>query len=96
MERAKYGADERLQEVAAKLSALPNGAYEELDRLLEELGPHHLAHYLTTTPDRKAAEILQDYLKRYWPAYLDLVERLIRAARRTPEDEDLLRDFGDS
>jgi hypothetical protein len=96
MERAKYGVDERLHEAVAKLSALPNGACSELDRLLEKLGPHHLAHYLITTPDREAASALQDYLKEHWPAYLQLVERLVRAARRTPEDEDLLSDFGDS
>ncbi|OGF55160.1 MAG: hypothetical protein A2Z21_09980 [Candidatus Fraserbacteria bacterium RBG_16_55_9] len=64
--------------------------------MIQELGPHHVAHFLITTGDARADENLKAYLRRYWPAYFELIERLIRAARRSPENEDLQSDFGQS
>lgn len=64
--------------------------------MIQELGPHHVAHFLVTTSDTSAAKTLRTYLNKYWPAYEELAERLIRAARRSPENQDLQSDFGQS
>ncbi len=89
-----YGADEALCRAVEQLAS--NGACEELDRVIQRLGAHHVAHFLATTADTRSAEALRRYLSAYWPAYYELIERLIRAARRIPENEDLQRDFGES
>ena len=89
----EYGIDEALQEAAKKLAASPDGAPEEIDRIIREVGPHHVAHFLTM--ESEAAQALRAYLKRYWPAYLEFIDRLIHAARHS-ENEDVQSDFGEA
>ncbi len=89
------GAEEALLEALSELGPQPNGSCERLDRVLQEVGPHAVAHFLALTADRAAAERLRAYLAKHWPATYELVERLIRAARRS-ENEDVRSDFGDS
>jgi len=96
MEQTQYGADETLREAVKQLTAGANGNSVELDRVIRQLGAHHVAHFLVTTTDSNSAEVLKRYLSKYWPAYFELIERLIRAARRSPENEDLESDFGES
>jgi hypothetical protein len=91
----KYGTDESLWEAAKKLTAEPSGASEEIDRVIREVGPHHVAHFLTTDSESEAAQALRAYLEGHWPAYLEFIDRLIRAARRS-ENEDLRSDFGEA
>jgi hypothetical protein len=95
-ERSHYGVDETLRAAVKQLTSHWNGASEELDRIIQQLGAHHVAHFLVTTVDSSACEALREYLGKYWPAYFELIERLIRAARRSPENEDLQSDFGES
>lgn len=96
MERAHYGVDEALRTAVKQLSTTSNGSSKELDQVIQQVGAHHIAHFLVTTADVSAAEALKKYLSNYWPAYFELIERLIRAARRSPENEDLLSDLGQS
>jgi hypothetical protein len=96
MEPPHYGVDETLRAAVKTLAAISNGTSQELDHVIQQLGAHHVAHFLATTADAHAAEALRRYLSTYWPAYDELIERLIRAARRTSENEDLLSDFGES
>jgi len=96
MEWTHYGVDEGLREAVERLATASNGSSKELDRVIQRVGAHHVAHFLATTPDAQAAEGLKTYLRKYWPAYYELVDRLIRAARRSPENEDLQTDFGQS
>jgi len=91
----QIGAEEALLRVLRRLGPQPNGSVEELDRVIRDVGPHAVAHFLALTADRAAAESLRAYLERHWPATYELVERLLRAARRS-ENEDVRRDFGDS
>jgi hypothetical protein len=93
----EYGADESLREAAMKLTTEPSDASEEIDRIIREVGPHHVAHFLTTDTDSdlEAAQALRAYLERHWPAYLEFIDRLIRAARRS-ENEDVRSDFGEA
>lgn len=86
--------EERIGAEEALLEALWEPG-ERLDRVLQEVGPHAVAHFLALTTDRSAAESLRRYLEKHWPATYELVERLIRAARRS-ENEDVRSDFGDS
>ena len=96
VERSHYGVEETLRAAVKQLSNTSNGSSKELDQVIHQLGPHHVAHFLVTTADPRAAEVLNTYLSKYWPAYFELIERLIRAARRSPENEDLQSDFGQS
>lgn len=91
----RIGAEEALLEALQELGPRPDGACEKLDRVLREVGPHAVAHFLALTAHREAADRLRAYLARHWPATYELVERLIRAARRS-ENEDVRSDFGDS
>lgn len=91
----RIGAEEALLEALQELGPQPDGASAKLDRVIQEVGPHAVAHFLALTTDRSAAEALRRYLERHWPATYELVERLLRAARRS-ENEDVLSDFGDS
>lgn len=95
-ERSHYGADETLRAAVKQISTTSNENSEELDRVIHQLGPHHVAHFLVTTVDSNAGEALRKYLSKYWPAYFELIDRLLRAARRSPENEDLQSDFGQS
>lgn len=96
IERPEYGVDETLRGAVKQLATGPNGSCTELDQTIQKVGPHHVAHFLTTAADPSTAEILRLYLSQYWPAYLELIDQLIRAARRSPENEDLKSDFGQS
>lgn len=91
----RIGAEEALLEALQELGPQPNGTSVKLDRVIQEVGPHAVAHFLALTAHRPAAEALKRYLERHWPATYELVERLIRAARRS-ENEDVCSDFGDS
>lgn len=91
----RIGAEEALLEALREPGPRPDGSWERLDRVLQEVGPHAVAHFLALTTDRSAAESLRRYLEKHWPATYELVERLIRAARRS-ENEDVRSDFGDS
>lgn len=92
---SEYGADESLREAALKLTTEPSDAVEEIDRVIRKIGPHQVAHFLATDPESEAAQALRAYLERHWPAYLEFIDRLIRAARRS-ENEDVRSDFGES
>lgn len=91
----RIGAEEALLEVLSEPDPRPDGSNEKLDRVLQEVGPHAVAHFLALTAHRAAAERLRAYLAKHWPATYELVERLLRAARRS-ENEDVRSDFGDS
>jgi len=96
IEATHYGIEEALLEAVRQLKAdkpAKRRRSEAVDRVIRQVGPHQVAHFLTTTTDTEAAESLREYLQRHWPAYLELIERLIQAARR-PENEDVMRDFG--
>ena len=94
IEAADYGVEEALLEAVRQLKAdEPAERSEAVDHVIRQVGPHQVAHFLTTTTDTKAAESLREYLQRHWPAYLELIERLIQAARR-PENEDVMKEFG--
>ena len=95
MREEDYGAEEALLGALKELASRSNGASEELDRVIGRVGPHAVAHFLALTTDRSAAESLRRYLEEHWPATYELVERLLRAARRS-ENEDVRSDFGDS
>ena len=95
MREEDYGVEEALLGALKELDSRSNGASEKLDRVIERVGPHAVAHFLALTTDRSAAESLRSYLEKHWPATYELVERLIRAARRA-ENEDVRSDFGDS
>ena len=100
-----YGVEEALLDAARRLQAhaqaqaqgqgagAPGERLEAVDRVIRRVGPHQVAHFLATTGDAQAVAALRAYLQRHWPAYLELVERLIQAARR-PENEDVMREFG--
>lgn len=96
MDEERSSAEETLRLALKGLSIWSGGSSADLDRVIQQLGPHHVAHFLVTTSDTSAAKTLRTYLNKYWPAYEELVERLIRAARRSPENEDLQSDFGES
>jgi hypothetical protein len=94
IEATPYGIEGALLEAVRQLKAdEPAKRSEAVDRVIRQVGPHQVAHFLTTTTNTRAAESLREYLQRHWPAYLELIERLIQAARR-PENEDVMRDFG--
>ena len=94
IEAADYGVEEALLEAVRQLKAdEPAERSEAVDHVIRRVGPHQVAHFLTTTTDTKAAESLREYLQQHWPAYLELIERLIQAARR-PENEDVMKEFG--
>jgi len=90
-----YGVPIILRKRIREVISHPEQASADLDAIIMQLGPHEVAHFLTTTTDSEAAGNLYSYLDHHWPAYSEIIERMMFAADRD-RNEDLLGDMGQS
>lgn len=66
-----------------------------LDEVIQSVGPWWLAHFIATTPNRPAADALEEYLKAKWPAHAERVAQMIEATNWTEETNHLARELGE-
>ena len=90
-----YGVPKSLKTSVRETMGHPSDVAPDLDEILMQLGPHEVAHFLTTTSDNEAAHSLSTYLEMHWPDYQVLIERMMIAAQRDL-NEDVLSDLGQS
>lgn len=90
-----YGVPKSLKSSVREAMGHPSDVAPGLDEIIMQLGPHEVAHFLTTTSDNEAAHCLSAYLEMHWPDYQVLIERMMIAAQRDLNEE-LLSDLGQS
>ena len=90
-----FGVPKSLRSTVRQAMGHPSDVAPDLDEIIMKLGPHEVAHFLTTTSDNEAATCLSTYLEMHWPEYQVLIERMMIAAQRDL-NEDLLSDLGQS